>query len=180
MQKKALTTHHNITHLGKRDHVCPYERCNSAFGYKHLLQRHMAKIHSTQTGEDAATGSDSAETSGDVDEAMPKGNGKAIQRMDIDAITGKAYADHSSQRVSTSKALRCPHPHLAALAPSHDTQISENVESSSSKVCDYVFSRAYDLRRHLRVEHGFEADKDMVDEWVKDEKARIRKESGRM
>lgn len=182
MQKRALTTHHNITHLGKRDHVCPYEHCNSAYGYKHLLQRHMAKIHSTQTGEDLATGSDSAETSDVVDEAAAKGEGRAVQRMDIDAITGKAYADHSFQRLSTSKALQCPHPHLAALVSNHDTggnSMSGNVESSSNRACDYVFSRAYDLRRHLRVEHGFEADKDRIDEWLKSEKEKVRRGNGR-
>jgi len=46
---------------------------------------------------------------------------------------------------------------------------------SASKACDYVFSRAYDLRRHLRAEHGVEAEKESVDDWVKSAKAKAKR-----
>ena len=36
------------------------------------------------------------------------------------------------------------------------------------KRCAYIFSRAYDLRRHLKAEHGLELDKEEVDGWVRD------------
>lgn len=49
-------------------------------------------------------------------------------------------------------------------------------DMSMGKACDYVFSRAYDFRRHLRAEHGVDAEKDRVDEWVKGAKARARKD----
>ena len=97
-----MTAHNPIKHLGRRDHVCPLEDCNSVFGYNHLLQRHVAKVHSTHTRE-----SDSAEST-DVesnDEVTPEGNVKAVQRMDMDTITGMSYATHANERLSTSKAL---------------------------------------------------------------------------
>jgi len=159
-----------VTHLGRRDHTCPHENCNSAFGYKHLLQRHLAKIHSTQTGESDSAVSTDEETE---QEATPKGNGKATQRMDIDAITGMSYTSHAKQRLSTSKALRCPHPSLGLLLSASISNDGDTV--SASKACDYVFSRAYDLRRHLRAEHGVEAEKESVDDWVKSAKAKAKR-----
>ena len=89
--------------------TCPREHFNSAFGYKHLLPRHLAKVHSTQTSE-----SDSAEPEED-EQATPKG--KDIQRMDIDSITGMPYATQANERPMTSKALRCFTPILAILRP---------------------------------------------------------------
>jgi general transcription factor IIIA len=102
--------------------------------------------------------------------------------MDIDSITGMSYINHANARLSASKALRCPHPHLGTLlsAPASivgamgATEIA-GADTSTGKACDYVFSRAYDFRRHLRAEHGVDAEKDRVDEWVKGAKARARK-----
>ena len=166
-----MTTHHNVTHLGRRDHVCPHENCNSAFRHKHLLQRHLAMIHSMQTSE-----SDSAEFTDENEEEATHNHGKAVQRMDIDAITGLSYATHANERLSTSKALRCPHPHLGTLVSDSVSGGGRGIASAStSKICDYVFSRAYDLRRHLRAEHGVDVEKESVDEWVKGARARARK-----
>jgi general transcription factor IIIA len=172
LQQKAMTTHHNVTHLGRRDHVCPHEDCHSAFVYKHLLQRHLAKVHSSQTTEE----SDSAEQTDEEDEeATPTAKDKGIQRMDIDTITGMSYTSNANERLSSSKALRCPHPHLGTLVHLHRSDDVERAGASTSKGCDYVFSRAYDLRRHLRVEHGVEVEKERVDDWVKAAKAEARK-----
>ena len=166
-----MTTHHNVTHLGRRDHRCPREHCNSAFGYKHLLQRHLAKVHSTQTGE-----SDSAEPTDEEEEdeqAMPTGKVKDIQRMDINSITGMTYATQARERLMASKALRCPHPHLGELVAISDEWDADG--ASQSKSCNHVFSRAYDLRRHLRAEHGVHVEKERVDKWVKGAMAKGRK-----
>ena len=153
LKKKALNTHHNVTHLGKRDHICPYEHCDSAFAYKHLLQRHLGKVHATKADETT----DEDEEFGD-DEVKKE---KLVQRMDIDVITGKTYNSLASSRLNdpTSNVLRCPHP----LIPGCTTTSS----SSRYKGCEYVFSRAYDLRRHLKAEHGVTVDKEVVDEWVR-------------
>jgi general transcription factor IIIA len=164
-----MTTHHNITHLGRRDHICPHENCNSAFGYKHLLQRHLAKIHSAHTGD-----SDPANPSNEEDIHEKD---KAVQQMDIDTITGFSYASNANERISSSNALRCPYPDLGLLTPESGNPNDTGVAgASTSKGCGYVFSRAYDLRRHLRAEHGVDVEKEKADEWVKRAKARTRKD----
>ena len=122
-----MTAHNHITHLERRDHVCPLEDCNSVFGYNHLLQRHVAKVHSTHPRE-----SDSAEST-DVesnDEVTPEGNVKAVQRMVTDTITGMPYATHANERLSTSKALTFisassyPFLRAEALSPSRAQHIT--------------------------------------------------------
>jgi hypothetical protein len=165
-----MTTHHNVTHLGRRDHVCSHENCGSTFGYKHLLQRHLAKFHSEQADE-----SDSAEST-DEESSTPTntGKGKAVQRMDIDTITGMAYASNANKRLASSNALRCPHPDLGALVSIPASADGGMAAATTSKACDYVFSRAYDLRRHLRAEHGVQVEKERADEWVRRAKARAR------
>ncbi|KAF9228347.1 hypothetical protein BS17DRAFT_773538 [Gyrodon lividus] len=150
--KKALTTHHNVVHLRQRNHICPHLHCKSAFGYKHLLERHLAKIHSSNS----ALGETSFE------ESVTTDTGDA--HMDIEAITGKAYASRSLK----SRSICCPYPDVDALRAS--TPVVEASRCSSSKTCEHVLTRAYDLRRHLKAEHGVDADKEKVDTWVKAQK----------
>jgi general transcription factor IIIA len=98
--------------------------------------------------------------------------------MDIGTITGMSYATHANERLSTSKALHCPHPHLGTLisvSVSAEGDVQMAGRASTSRVCDYVFSRAYDLRRHLRAEHGVDVEKERVDEWANGAKARATK-----
>ena len=101
VHKKTMTAHNPITHLVRRDHFCPLEDCNSVFGYNHLLQRHVAKVHSTHTRESDLAESTDVESNDEVTE----GNVKAVQRMVTDTITGMSYATHANERLSTSKAL---------------------------------------------------------------------------
>ncbi|KAF8141285.1 hypothetical protein EV363DRAFT_1425422 [Boletus edulis] len=110
--KSALTAHHKIIHLGQRNHVCPHEHCNSAFGYRRLLERHLAKLH-------------------------------------------------SSKRSS----IRCPYPHVDALIAS--TVTLDDAFGPPSKACEHILTRAYDLRRHLRSEHGVDTEKEKVDSWIR-------------
>ncbi|KAG8221345.1 hypothetical protein J3R82DRAFT_1515 [Butyriboletus roseoflavus] len=149
VQKNTLTTHHNVIHLGQRNHVCPHVHCNSAFGYKHLLERHLAKLHSSR-GVHPETNSDEEVSATDADDAM-----------DIETITGTAYAT----RLQNAKAIRCPYPHIDALVT--PSAIPDASGSSSSKTCEHILTRAYDLRRHLRSEHGVDTEKEKVDAWVK-------------
>ena len=161
LQKKALATHHNIAHLGRRDFVCPHEHCKRAFGYKHLLQRHLTKLHAPSGSE---SGSDNE---GEHTETEPES--PHMSTMDIDLITGKAYATRAKDAVKQASKLQCPYPELPPLL---STDSSEATSTSSKRVhaCQYVFSRAYDLRRHLQAEHGVEVDREKVDEWVRGEK----------
>ncbi|KAJ7647532.1 transcription factor iiia [Roridomyces roridus] len=141
--KQALTTHNNVTHLGRRDHICPREGCGQTFGYKHLLQRHLAKHDATSS------------SSSDEDDAAPQ------TKMDIDTITGKQYA----QRRKATHVLDCPYPNWHVLGPQPSSSSHAHADEPA---CEYVFSRAYDLRRHLQSVHDVVVDKESVSKWVDD------------
>ncbi|KAF9018466.1 hypothetical protein BDZ89DRAFT_1165183 [Hymenopellis radicata] len=159
--KKALNTHVNITHLGRRDHVCPHEDCQRAFGYKHLLQRHIAKAHATAATEYEDDGYDEASSESSADEAQDQSQDGFD--FDLDNITGNRYKQHANQKLASSaKMLRCPYPCLPFV---HDTL------EIDTQCCDYVFSRAYDLRRHLQSMHDVVTEKAVVEEWVAKHKA---------
>ncbi len=143
--------------MGHRDFVCPHDECKRAFGYKHLLQRHLAKLHYCGSDSDSDTVSQSGYDSEQVAT-------KVVVGLEIDDITGKTYATRSQLKLAGAGALSCPYPELQALV--------SNVDDipTGSKNCEYVFTRAYDFRRHLKVAHGIEADKERVDEWTNNAK----------
>ncbi|KAL0577742.1 hypothetical protein V5O48_004236 [Marasmius crinis-equi] len=181
---KALGTHHKVTHLGRRDFVCPHGDCQATFGYKHLLQRHLTKIHphcsssgaSDSNDESQSDGSDDSSPDDEVSDPEPRPRKeKATMDMSIDAITGLNYAAQARQKLKGFKALSCPFPNLDQILRSSQAETGASSASSSrASSCDYVFSRAYDLRRHLRAQHGTEADKSSIEEWVARRKASLR------
>ena len=88
--------------------------------------------------------------------------------FDIETITGEAYAKRAEEMVKSGKSLRCPYPHVQSLT---DANFHACADSSSSRSnCDYIFSRAYDLRRHLSASHDVNVSKETIDEWVKSQK----------
>ncbi|KAJ3524427.1 hypothetical protein NM688_g8565 [Phlebia brevispora] len=152
--KKALTNHCNVNHLGRRDFVCPYDDCRRAFGYKHLLQRHLAKLHGSS--------SDASDDSSSGDDEMPQEHAAtSTVALAIDDVTGKSYSAHSKKLIARTDVLRCPHPNMQGLLAEVQPPVG------SSKGCEYVFSRAYDLRRHLQSAHNTILEKPVVDQWVK-------------
>jgi general transcription factor IIIA len=159
---KALTTHNNVIHLGHRNHVCPHHHCSSAFGYKHLLERHLAKIHSTQPVTEASESEGDTNTDTDCTDNEP---GDSVGPLSIDRITGYAYSLRT--RMTTLKTIRCPYPDVENLLLS-----PPDIPLSTSSVrCVHILYRAYDLRRHLKAEHGLLGDKSKVDSWVKAHRA---------
>lgn len=97
--------------------------------------------------------------------------------MEIDFITGSAYAARAQESLKQATKLQCPFPHLPSLLSSKEATEEDGrsvpVASSSKRqtTCQYVFSRAYDLRRHLRAEHDISSEREKVDEWVRLQKA---------
>ncbi|THV06098.1 hypothetical protein K435DRAFT_816192 [Dendrothele bispora CBS 962.96] len=166
---KALQTHNKVTHLGRRDFVCPHETCKSAFGYKHLLQRHLAKIHKSGSGSDQPlSGNDGEddESNSDDDDSDTVQN-EVTDDFSIDAITGHAYASRAKERLKNCKAIQCPYPNFDNISFKTLSTSSESQPGNGNKTaCKYVFSRAYDLRRHLLAEHDIDASKESVDAWV--------------
>lgn len=158
-QKKALTTHQKVNHEGRRDFVCPHETCKRAFGYKHLLQRHLAKLHAAVPEADAQSSDHGEESAAAEHSDAPPFN--------IDDITGKTYKTRATAHLALAHKLQCPHPDL------HNLTSDEVDGASGSKRCEFVFSRAYDLRRHLRSEHGVDLDKDIVSMWMERTKSRM-------
>ncbi|PPQ62933.1 hypothetical protein CVT24_006173 [Panaeolus cyanescens] len=148
--KKALNTHINITHHGRRDFVCDLSGCGKTFGYKHLLQRHTARFHSSSDPIDASDSSNDETT---------ESEGFAF---DIDSITGKKYSQAAENKLKEARALACPFPNLQTFSVDFIPPVS------GPSTCQYVFTRAYDLRRHLSTAHQVVADRDIVDRWVKE------------
>lgn len=163
--RTARATHINVTHLGRRDHTCPHENCKQSYGYKHLLQRHLAKVHVSVASD---SGISSSEDDGAIDlvDANPSGRSKPSGSLDIDTLTGQSYAKRAHANIADSKALHCPYPDVDMLM---DTSANEQ-EIPVGLHCQYAFSRAYDLRRHLRAAHKFDCAKEKLEEWVKDRK----------
>jgi general transcription factor IIIA len=158
-----------VTHLGRRDFVCREPSCARAFGYKHLLRRHAAKAHAARDGgvpEDSTTedeDSDGDDSASDAEDALP-----TPKPSTIDMLTGKTYAT----RGQSSKSLRCPYPQLDFRGL--PTQSQAEGEAGRSQ-CDFIFTRAYDLRRHMAAVHRIAVNKDSADEWT----ARARSHSSR-
>ena len=163
MQKKALQTHINVSHLGRRDFVCHRKDCTRAFGYKHLLRRHVAKVHPSE--READTSSPDSEEEQEEGESQNEAHGK----FDIDMITGYSYTKQADADLKSAKVLRCPCPDFTGLLSEEEIQAQSFAAglSTNPRQCEYVFSRAYDFRRHLAVSHSIVLSKEVVDGWVK-------------
>lgn len=94
--------------------------------------------------------------------------------FDIEKLTGNAYAKKAEASVKAAKAISCPFPDLAGLLPDGEVDATSTqpptTSSSSTLPCGYVFSRGYDLRRHLQSAHFVAAQKETVDVWVRKRK----------
>jgi general transcription factor IIIA len=148
------------------------EGCGRAFGYKHILQRHQARRHSKDSvdAEGDEDGSQHADIDGESsDNERPQRKKRRTQRSQspdtwtINEITGVAYEERAA---TTQVPLKCPHPVmeslLSATAPAENRSLW-----GDAGPCEYVFGRAYDLRRHLRAVHGIVLDKEVVDGWAR-------------
>ena len=175
-----------MTHLGRRDFAC--QTCGRAFGYKHLLQRHAAKAHPADpAGSDSESESESESERGDEcaggeenDRAGGEGGKEPPTAFSIDWITGAAYDARAQARLSSgARSLQCPFPDLPPSLrrgyPGEDAASADGEVAAPSAGggprCLYVFSRAYDLRRHLLAEHALEIGREVVDAWVRSAKA---------
>jgi general transcription factor IIIA len=172
LQRKALTTHHAISHLGRRDFVCAFEECGRAFGYKHILQRHQARQHgqdrtAAEEDEDCEHHADADGESSEAECPQPKKRkSRRLQSQNIsliNEITGVAYEERTA---NTPAPLRCPHPAMEGLPSAPSVESLSNLWCDATP-CEYVFGRAYDMRRHLRAIHGVELDKETVDGWAR-------------
>jgi general transcription factor IIIA len=135
------------------------------------LQRHQARRHGKDSGrtEGDEVGEQHADADGESSEnERPRRKKRRIKRSQspdtlmINEITGVAYEQRASR---TQAPLRCPHPEMEGL-PSVLATESHSLWGEVTP-CEYVFGRAYDLRRHLRAVHGVELGKEVVDGWAR-------------
>jgi hypothetical protein len=170
-QKKALTTHHTITHLGRRDFICSVEGCGRVFGYKHILQRHQARKHNkgcvkVEDCEDCehhtVADGESSETERPLAKKRRTRRAESPDTSTINEITGVAYEERAARTVGP---LKCPHPAMDGLLSAPPAESFDLWAGATP--CEYVFGRAYDLRRHLRAVHGIVLDKAVVDGWAR-------------
>ncbi|KAG8837118.1 Strongly-conserved Zn-finger binding protein (TFIIIA) [Serendipita sp. 400] len=165
--KNALRVHQNVTHLQERKFVCTHETCTKAFGYKHLLQRHLTKCHESHSSED-----DASDTSDDVKMEFAPGSF-------IESLTGEAYKKRKEGSNTNSKksnggsrrVLRCPWPHLLVNVPKKSKVEMDDRDGDRTLLivskCEAIYNRAYDLRRHLRADHGLDVEKEELEVWFK-------------
>ena len=126
--------------------MCPESGCNLVFGYKHVLQRHLARKHPRRP---------TPPTEEPEEDVQQSGNGPSL----LDLFTGKHYTQPSSgtKKKNIQRSIKCPWPNVAQSS-------SDNSSSAEfTLACEFVFSRAYDLRRHLLAEHGFEVQQEVLD-----------------
>lgn len=118
----------------------------------------MTKLHSKDGEDEAPQGiTDDEETADENDESE---NGALSSA--IDDLTGQAY----NLRLRSTK-VECPYPNLGAMVSPGAASASS---STHQKACTFVFTRAYDLRRHLEAEHHVNVGKEQVELWVKNRK----------
>ncbi|KZW00201.1 hypothetical protein EXIGLDRAFT_722267 [Exidia glandulosa HHB12029] len=155
--KNALMTHTKVAHAGIRDFVCDVPSCGKSYGYKHLLQRHTLKVHNAEL----PTTDDDDEM--DISSSTTEDDAPGPSNSAINFITGKRYLEQkrSAPNAQAQTLVTCPYP-------SHFC--SSRGDTATPAACRFVFSRAYDLRRHLRAEHDEEWEKDEVDVWVRKQK----------
>ncbi|KZV60354.1 hypothetical protein PENSPDRAFT_760058 [Peniophora sp. CONT] len=134
---------------------------------------------STARNADPVPSSSKAKISGAKGKAPASSSTKNAHAGDlIDEITGAAYA----RAARATRTLPCPYPsftdipHKVINANVTDVEMTDADErdaidaggsSSVPKTCEYTFSRAYDLRRHVRAVHGVELAKADVDAWAR-------------
>jgi hypothetical protein len=87
--------------------------------------------------------------------------------FNIDLITGNLYTKQAEANIKASTVLRCPYPELDGLLDPTELEAQRSMPESSTQRCVYVFSRAYDLRRHLGSTHDVVSSKEVVDSWTK-------------
>lgn len=166
LQKKALVGHIDVHHHQQRDFICEREGCGRAFGYKHLLQRHEAKVHRSSS---PTTLSDDVVSPSD----QPAGGHDAEVDF-IGELTGKNYKSRHVATVTDRtgqnrqrKVLECPWPHHTFPVEKVEEDMEKVETGDAGDPCEYVFHRAYDLRRHLLSVHKLRVHKTVLDEWAR-------------
>jgi len=152
-------------HHHQRDFICEREGCGRAFGYKHILQRHEAKVHRSSSPTALSKG---------IESDLPVGGCNTDVDF-IDEITGKGYKNRHATVVKgrtgqtrQRNVLDCPWPYHTFPVEKVEEGTVEVAVVEADGPCEYVFHRVYDLRRHLLSVHKLQVDKAVLEEWARE------------
>lgn len=134
------------------------------FGYKHVMQRHLERHHRPQPN---------GVTSTSTTAPIPDQTSTSEVGNIISLLTGQDYYESQNPSKANaahrSRVIACPWPDAFG-ATQFPGGNSKNQSAEPSAKCAFTFSRAYDLRRHLRSAHKLEVDADEVSAWVSEHK----------
>ena len=121
-QKRTLATHHAVVHLGRRAFTCAVPECGAAFGYKHLLQRHAARVHGARRSPDADGGR--CGDGEDADEEVEGGDGD----------------EDEDEEAGSPPPTRSPTP---PARPSAKAQVAKPTRAERATAIDVITGKAY-------------------------------------
>ncbi|WVQ66749.1 uncharacterized protein L199_004940 [Kwoniella botswanensis] len=144
--KFALEAHRKAIHLSLRPHICPFDECGKSYPHKANLTRHIAS-HSRPITPSGTT---------NKDDAVANSNGlvgkvKEVRRFGCPA---HAFAKFAGLSTTTGDIDIATGIDLSANKIGRDDE--EYIPSMNDGRCLMRFWRVYDIRRHLKAEHGIE------------------------
>jgi len=166
-----MNVHINVSHREQRDFKCDHIGCGREFGYKHLLQRHMAKIHGIHSN---GHGSEDREARNSwVGSPGKEKSSKQLVTLEtsfIETLTGRAYKRRGEESGSgggsltgTRRVVHCPWPHFS---PKNGQNEATKRDMPLKRQCGATFYRVYDLRRHLKADHALNVEKEELGAWL--------------
>jgi general transcription factor IIIA len=130
-----------------------------AFGYKHVMQRHIERHHHPSQAGSISTSTLPLYASSGQEQVPAIGHA-------IGLITGQDYHESrnppKANATHRSRVIACPWPDAFGAKKF----LGGSASAGHSTKCAFIFSRAYDLRRHLRSAHGLDVDAHEVSAWV--------------
>ncbi|KAK8853452.1 hypothetical protein IAR55_004159 [Kwoniella newhampshirensis] len=150
--KFAMESHRRSVHLKLRTHVCPVEGCGASYPYMVNLKRHI-ETHSRPTTP-----------------TVPKrGEGQMLTGMvrELRRFGCPSYAFGRAPTMSVNSAFAQPFeaqvqvqvPEVKQEPGAEQEVLVEQMEHNGEEArpeCTMRFWRVYDVRRHLKAEHGVE------------------------
>lgn len=143
----ALDTHVARVHLQMRPFAC--DACGRAFGYRHLLKKHMARCGKDAQGIPVA-GEDPAQRASAAGESVSYAAHGGPQPV---MASSEGYADTPllgkllARQTAHARTIACPWPQLRP-------------PDAADDACTQRFSRLYDVRRHLASAHALQVHDD--------------------
>ncbi|KAG8729052.1 Strongly-conserved Zn-finger binding protein (TFIIIA) [Ceratobasidium sp. 428] len=145
-----------------RDWTCPQEGCDKAFKSKKAQQDHIRVNHEGSRNFNCPK--EGCTRSFGYKHVMQR----HMERHHRETATPAPAQPPASNTIGSLSGQQCSaknRPRVIA-CPWPDAFGADPVVNQTASRCAFRFSRAYDLRRHLKSTHGLEAGSDEVNAWV--------------